>query len=276
VVDQDYAGEIECIVVHDGEEPDESLESEDTRRRVRVIANLTHHRGLPGARNAGLDVARGDFVASLDDDDLWMGSKVRKQVDALLGNPDILVAASGIVLRTSGGRQWSRTPPPRVKQGDLVERRIMELHSSNLMMRRAIFELAGRYDEDIPLPEDYEWLLRATRHTDVLSVQEPLAIVDRSRPLGSGGRWPYRAIGREKLLAKHPELASTAAAAANVYGGIAFAHAAGGARREALRWLARCLERGRFGRWAVAASFVVAGIPAEWVEAAGSRIGKSA
>src|SRR5579863_6675953 len=66
VVAQSYPGEIDCIVIHDQEAPDEALTSLGTaRRRVRVVTNH-HSPGLAGARNTGLDLADGEFIATCD------------------------------------------------------------------------------------------------------------------------------------------------------------------------------------------------------------------
>lgn len=276
VIDQEYSGDIECIVVHDGEPADHSLASEAPGRCVRVVVNESHRRGLPGARNAGLDVVRGDLVASLDDDDYWLPSKVRRQVELLTAHPDVLVVGSGVVLRTANERETRREAPAEVTRENLLRSRVPELHSSNLMMRREVFQRAGRYNEDVPIPEDYEWLLRASQHSRILAVPEPLIWVDRSRPLGTGGRWIYRAKGREKLIALHPELVAVPAEAANIYAKIAFSYAAGKQRRTALGWLARSLRASsRPGRWTVATFLVILGVPARWIEVVSGRMGKS-
>jgi glycosyltransferase involved in cell wall biosynthesis len=58
IVDQEYPGAIEVIVVYDQSQPDMSLDRGDDRRRVRVITN-TRSPGLAGARNTGILAATG-------------------------------------------------------------------------------------------------------------------------------------------------------------------------------------------------------------------------
>lgn len=275
VLNQDYAGRIECIVVHDGEEIDESLASNETSRQVRVVANDTHTRGLPGARNAGLDYAGGEFVASLDDDDLWYPAKVRKQVELLRANPGTLAAGTGIVLRTPGGHESNRLAPRFLTHDQLLRGRVPEVNSSNLMMRREAFHIVGRYDEELAIGEDYDWLLRLSQHGPVPSVPEPLAWIDRSRPMWTAERWSTWALGREKLLSRHPELARDRDSAASIYGRIAFAHAASGDRAAAARWLTRCGTQRPLTRWTVATALVVVGLPVKWLQVASGWVGKS-
>ena len=70
VVAQSYPGDIECIVVHDQEPPDESLRLLGTAQHgVRVVANRRTP-GESGARNTGVGLAAGDYIATCDDDDV--------------------------------------------------------------------------------------------------------------------------------------------------------------------------------------------------------------
>jgi glycosyltransferase involved in cell wall biosynthesis len=276
VTEQAYAGPIECIVVHDKESADPTLESSDPRRLVRAIENR-HTPGLAGARNAGLDVVTGEFVASLDDDDSWVDGKVAAQVAALRAEPDLLVVATGVILHTADGKEWRRTPPgPLVTHEDLTRSRVADLHSSNLMMRRSAFDDVGRYDEELVGAEDWEWLLRATTRHPVRVVQDHLIHVYRDTPLWRPERWRRIAKAHEQILTRHPDLAATRAGAGYFYAKIAFAHAAGGHRREGGRWAVRAMRNRPVNPWAVAALSVgVLRVPVRWVQLGANRVGRS-
>jgi glycosyltransferase involved in cell wall biosynthesis len=274
VLAQDYPGPIECIVLHDNEEPNPALASSDPHRRVRVLTNQTRSHSRPGGRNAGIEAASGELIGTLDDDDTWLPSKVKEQVDLLTSHPEALVVASGMLLHTAGGER-AREAPRAVDYEQLLRGRVPELHSSNLMARRRVFDLVGLYDEDVPLPEDWDWLLKVARHGPILSVPAPLIWVDRSRPLGSGDRWRYRAVGLEKLLVKHPDLTSDPKAAAGYHGKIAFSYAAGGDRRAAIRWMREAARTRRISRWTPTTGLLMLGVPVRWVEVASGWAGKS-
>jgi glycosyltransferase involved in cell wall biosynthesis len=92
VVAQDYAGDIECVVVHDQSAPDRSVECDTkvaqpghglVRRVIRVVEN-PRTPGLAGARNTGVDEASGELIAFCDDDDVWLPEKLGLQVAELL------------------------------------------------------------------------------------------------------------------------------------------------------------------------------------------------
>jgi glycosyltransferase involved in cell wall biosynthesis len=250
VVDQEYPGPIECIVVHDQEPPDPSLTLLGTdQHRVMVVAN-THTPGLAGSRNTGLDVAAGEFVATCDDDDVWHPGKLQAQIGRLLDEPDLLVVGSGIRLRLPGNKviEWPGRAD-RISYQLLLRNRVKELHSSTMVMRRDAFAKAGRYDEKLPHShaEDYDWVLRAARVGRVGTVRQPLADI-RKDIVNSRQRWHQGgarnvALALEYLLSKHPDLAASRRGHARLLGQIALARSTLGERRTALRYAARAITR---------------------------------
>jgi glycosyltransferase involved in cell wall biosynthesis len=246
VVGQTYPGEIDCIVVHDQEQPDQGLASLGTaRHHVRVVAN-THAPGLPGARNTGLDLASGEFVATCDDDDLWHPDKLQAQITRLLDEPELLLVGSGMRLLLPGNKtvDWhGRTE--RVSYELLLRNRVKELHSSTLVMRRDAVARIGRYDEQLPhgYAEDYDWVLRAARTGPIGIVTRPLADVRRD-----SGSWyqdgaENKAAALEYMLAKHGDLTRSPRGHARILGQIAFARSSLGERGPALRYAVRGVVR---------------------------------
>ena len=91
--------EFEVVVVVDAASVDETapmLRALDDPR-VRVVRDETQRR-LPGARNAGADVARGTWLAFLDDDDLWSRASSRLQLDSARATGAAWVYAQCIVV----------------------------------------------------------------------------------------------------------------------------------------------------------------------------------
>lgn len=86
VLRQDISG-CEIIVVDDGS-------TDDTRERVRDFGGRVRYlhqenQGLSTARNNGLAIAEGDYIAFLDDDDWWMRGKLALQIQILERLPDV-------------------------------------------------------------------------------------------------------------------------------------------------------------------------------------------
>lgn len=246
VVGQDYPGEVECIVVHDREPADTDLVAFGAPGRTVTVTVNARTAGLPGARNTGLDLARGELVASCDDDDVWHAGKLTAQVRRLLDEPDLLAVGSGLRLLLAGGKvaEW-RGRAERVDPDLLLRNRVKELHSSTLVMRREAFDLAGRYDERLPngYAEDYDWVLTASRVGPIGVVPTPLADIRKDGRSWYSDRAEDTATALEYFLAKHPEIATSRPGHARMLGQIAFARSAQGRRRLAVRLALRALVR---------------------------------
>jgi glycosyltransferase involved in cell wall biosynthesis len=238
ILAQDYAGEIECLVVYDHVEVREFDLPHRPGRKLRFLHN-SRTRGLPGGRNSGVEAASGDLLAFCDDDDAWRPAKLTRQV-ALLAEANVGAVSCGLHLKGPGIDRERVLDRDRVTLDDFLADRVMEVHSSTLLVRAATVAATGPVDEDIPggYSEDYEWLLRLARHTDVAIVREPLVTVDWHGGSFYFGRWATIVDAQRYLLRKHPELARSRTGEARIRGQIAFALASGGRRFEAIRELA--------------------------------------
>ncbi|BCJ55173.1 hypothetical protein Asp14428_66480 [Actinoplanes sp. NBRC 14428] len=238
ILQQDYPGAVECIVVYDHVDVRDLGVATGPDRSLKLITN-TRRPGLPGGRNSGADAATGELLAFCDDDDLWLPTKLSRQVE-LLADPAIGAVSCGLRLRGPGIDKERVLERELVTYEEFLADRVMEVHSSTMLVRRATWEAAGDVDEDIPggYSEDYEWLLRISSHTPVAVVRQPLVIVDWHGGSFYFGRWATIVEAQRYLIAKHPDLARDRAGLARLRGQIAFALASGNRRLEALRELA--------------------------------------
>jgi len=246
VVAQSYPGDIECIVVHDQEPPDEGLRLLGTAQHsVRVAANRCTP-GEAGARNTGLGLAAGDYLATCDDDDVWHPDKLQVQVKRLLDEPDLLVVGSGIRLLLPGNRtpDWPGREE-RISYQLLLRNRVKELHCSTLVMRREALVKIGLYDEELPYSYalDYDWVLRAAKVGSIGLVAQPLADIRKDGTSWYQSGAHKTAEGLEYLLAKHPDIATSRRGDARILGQIAYARSSLGDRGPALRYALRALSR---------------------------------
>lgn len=255
VINQDYAGRIELVVVHDQEEVDTTLTDLATERRTVGVVRTQRSSGLAAARNAGLSHVHGDFVASCDDDDVWHPAKIRLQMERMIAEPDLVVLGTGIRLLFDDRTVDWPGDSARVSRAALLRSRRKELHSSTLLMRRWVFDAVGGYDEQLPAgyAEDYEWLLRLCAKGEIGVVNEPLADIRKNTTSWFRERSEVVAEALEYLLRIHPELTQSRPGHARILGQVAFAHATLGHRRTALHWAVRALSR-----WPVAPHAVLA------------------
>jgi glycosyltransferase involved in cell wall biosynthesis len=246
VIEQDYAGDIDLIVVHDQEEPQHELKSLERPGRTVTLLNNTHAQGLAGARNTGLDNTDAEFIASCDDDDFWDEDKLRLQMTRMLAEPDLVVLGAGIRLLMAEDHivEWPGDSPD-ITRDQLLRNRRKELHSSTLLMRRKVFDEVGGYDEVLPssYAEDYEFLLRAIEVGRVGVVNTPLASIRKYNASWFRERAEVVAEALEYVLETHPQLMESRRGSARVLGQIAFARSTMGERKEAMKLAGKAFTR---------------------------------
>jgi glycosyltransferase involved in cell wall biosynthesis len=257
----DYDGPLDVVVVADREDPDPSLARRDAARPVRAVAN-DRTPGLAGARNTGISATGGDLVAFCDDDDVWRPEKLRRQVE-LLADPAVGVVTTGIAVHARGKVHERVLEDDRVTTAALTRSRVTEAHPSGFLVRRSLLEgPIGLVDEDLPgsYAEDYEWLLRASRVTEIAVVREPLVDVHWHEGSYFAERWRTIVAALDHLLEVSPELASDGPGRARIEAQQAFAHAALGERGDARRLALRALGRAPSQRRAWLALAVSTGV----------------
>lgn len=151
VAAQDY-GAVEVIVVDDG-----SSDGGPAIASAReVVLVRQERRGVASARNAGIDRARGEIVTFLDQDDLWMPSKLRRQVEILTAHPDRICLVQASYFLEAGV-----TPPPWFGKPELLARDHTGWAPSCVAVSRHLFDRVGRFDERLQHGSDLDWSARA-------------------------------------------------------------------------------------------------------------------
>ncbi len=152
--------DFEVIVVDDGSTDDTATAVAalpDSRLRYVYQDNA----GLSAARNHGLAVAHGEFLAFLDDDDLFLPRKLETQVRELRLRPDVGLTVGGWNTIAADGTLLSEVPPNRSAPLDL-EGWLLNcpfiVHAP--LLRRSWAERIGGFDPQIRFSEDWDYWLR--------------------------------------------------------------------------------------------------------------------
>lgn len=166
----------ELITVDDGSSDDtQAWLREQTDPRIRVHAQA--NQGVSAARNAGLALARGEFVAFLDADDTWEPHFLRTMLDALRAQPQAALAYCGWQnLGLTGGRGEPFVPPDyetSEKMEKLFENCRWPIHAA--MIRRNLVASLGGFDTSLKNSEDYALWLRAAMTGKLVRVPQVLA-----------------------------------------------------------------------------------------------------
>ena len=201
---QQTDGDLELVVVDDGSGDDTAaVVTACADPRVRYV-KLPVNRGLPAARNAGLAVARGAYVAFQDSDDVWHPDKLARQRRVLAAHPDAAVVYSDMRrVRADGSMLYHRSPP--IVRGRLVNPDTRYWQSYMLAMQPVIVRREcledERFDERLIRFEDLDLHLRLARRYEFVHMEEPLVDYHESDGLTTDARAELK--GRQQVLRKY-------------------------------------------------------------------------
>lgn len=211
----------------------------------RVTILWLAHSGRPGvARNAALRLARGEFIAFLDSDDLWLPHKLARQLASLRRQPQRHWGYTAFELIDASGRRRRRgaagTVSGWILEALLTERTVIALPS--VVVRRALLERLGGFDERLTMCEDDELWLRLAAASEADALAEPLTLVRRHGQHCGDDRtaWCDRRTVFERALQRRPPpqvQALLRELRARMSAGLARSEARSGLRRAALRTL---------------------------------------
>ena len=152
ILNQDYA-EKEIIVVNDGS-TDGSEEILQSYIEIKYLSQ--ENKGVPVARNRGIEESTGEFIAFSDQDDVWKSSKLTDQVHFLLENPrcDYVISKRKIYLEPGVER-------PSWLKKELLDSENIDYSPSSLLARTSLFQKIGTFKIDFENASDVDWFFRA-------------------------------------------------------------------------------------------------------------------
>ena len=162
---------IEVIVVDDGSPNEDTAKICEQFNKVSYF-KINNSGGPATPRNYGIKKARGEYIAFVDDDDIWLPGKLEAQVAVLEKNPDYglvhcycqVIDEHGVLQETIVGKPGK----PNAKHGDVKLRMIgnWTLMMPTPLIRRSVIEDVGYFNETIPPAlEDVEYWSRCAFHT---------------------------------------------------------------------------------------------------------------
>ncbi len=186
VLNQDYfvrnsSSSFEFLVIDDGS-------TDNTKEIVKSFGNkmkyyFQEHKGVSAARNLGLDLAQGDYIAFLDSDDLWKKEKISIQMSFMNAfakakvcyTEEIWIRRGVFVNPKKKHRKYSGWIFDRVLPLCLIS-------LSSALFRREVFEETGKFDEELLVCEDYDFGIRLALKYPVYFLSKPLIIKRGGHP----------------------------------------------------------------------------------------------
>jgi len=170
----------EVIVVDDGSTDDTLEQLARYGSRIRIL----HQRqaGASAARNLGMQAARGDWIAFLDDDDVWLETKIARQIELVNKNAALgLVYCSDHAVDEQLRTLYTRTAAPE-NRGDVFERLLIKnfIFTSCVIARREAIERAGYMQLEFRFAQDWDLWLKIAAQSLVDFAPEPLVLYRQS------------------------------------------------------------------------------------------------
>lgn len=192
-------GKFEIIIVNDGS-VDNSVEVVENyckeNPQMKIILLHQNNGGVSNARNTGIKIAKGNYIALLDADDEWLPSKIEKQMN-YFENKNLIID----FLATA--RNNNKILFPYKVQNNLAEitfRKLLirnEAQPSTVMFRKKVIDNTGYFDDNQRYAEDVNFWMKVSLKNKMYILNESLVIVGKGK----------RSFGVSGLSANLPEMA---------------------------------------------------------------------
>ncbi|HEX7976114.1 MAG TPA: glycosyltransferase [Anaerolineales bacterium] len=199
--------DFELIVVDDGSTDDTaSVVRGFPDPRLRYLSQ--ENRGISGALNAGLGLARGVYIARVDSDDRWLPDLLEREVAVLETRPDVgLVYSKAQAMDPQGQPLAQILGAPEKFPGQTLKSILYGdfVCTITAVVRRECLEQAGPFDENLKGNEDWDMWVRLARVCRFAYLDQVLANFRQHTGRTTGGQSPHFvdiAQGRFYLLDK--------------------------------------------------------------------------
>ena len=127
------------------------------------------------ARNTGIHLSTGEYIAFLDDDDEWMPEKIAKQLSVMQSDNDTVLVYTGCnIIYVNDGVKYSALPK---LQGDLSKLILLDNFvgsTSTVILKKSVLGKSGVFDENLQALQDYDLWIRIAQHGHVGVISEEL------------------------------------------------------------------------------------------------------
>ena len=172
-----------------------------------VYLRQDDNRGGSAARNRGLSAARGELIAFQDSDDEWLPHKLERQVGLLTRSTE----STGVIycpyrrIYADGRTETHPADPAAAPRGEIHHELLRGnfVGTPTILARRSCCDSVGGFDEALPRFQDWDWMIRVSRHWQVGFVEEPLVLAGHESDNITDGHSAALVTAERRLVEKH-------------------------------------------------------------------------
>lgn len=169
--------DFEIVVINDGS-TDKSAEIIRSFDDKRIIYSYQKNQGLSIARNEAILKSNGEYIALLDQDDLWLPEKIEKQISLLDSSPEIGLVCSDCYVIDSQGKIMDKVfNQCKHSKGMVLPQLFLDnfISCPTAVIRKLALNKVGLFDPDFSIAADYDLWLRIAQFFDIEYTDIPLA-----------------------------------------------------------------------------------------------------
>ncbi|UCC41666.1 MAG: glycosyltransferase [Candidatus Aminicenantes bacterium] len=178
---RDSSDSYELLIIDDGSTDNTKEIVESFEDSVKYC--FQENKGISAARNRGLGLAKGEFIAFLDSDDLWKREKISIQMSFMKAFPKAKVCYTEEVWIRKG--IFVNPKKKHKKYSGWIFDNVLPLCLLSLsatLFRREVFDEIGVFDEELPACEDYDFGIRLAQRYPIHLISKPLIIKRGGHP----------------------------------------------------------------------------------------------
>jgi len=213
IIDQDYQP-LEILVIDDGSTDSTPTIIKSFGERIKYFHQ--NNAGIARARNKGVELANGHYIAFLDADDIWCQDKIATQISVFERYPQYGVVFGEFnrvgdffhydlyndlkieLMKPEIDNDWTGWLYPRMLLDSWV-------HIITAMVRKDVFYDIGEFNPEQTIGEDYDFWIRTSKKYQMAKIPYPLALY-RNNPTSATAKFIERNFGAEivtKYLKKY-------------------------------------------------------------------------
>lgn len=206
IKEQTYADWEAIIVANNCHDNTDNVVKEYLQDKRFKFIDVPQPIGAQKARNMGIQRARGEYIAFLDDDDEWLPDKAKKQIEFLKNNIEVSALSCWYTVEKCGKAQKVKGPP-EILFDDLLWDNYFGSFSF-CMVRHNVFEEIGLLDETLPSCQDWDFWLKVKQKYKTGVISEYLVLYHRHYQYRISSFAKSKLIGHERIYSKYQDYMS--------------------------------------------------------------------